>query len=280
MRPRPSERAASTNSVAAMLRDLGADDPRHVEPRERADRDEERDQGGDRLDRGANGVDLRGGGIFAGEQVDAQAGELLGQRLERGAKQDHDDQEGHRVEGVDDAHHQGVEPPAGVAGDGAPDDADGHRNQRGDQADGERHAAAVEDAREHIAAEVVGAEPVGAGGRQVLVWQVQQVGVGQAREHRADETGERDQDQRPRARPSPPCCETGAARRPSRGRCLFPDRWLRFEFRSFQCSVLRQRCWVGMVRNLVPSYFGTSGAQPRVEPELGEVGEEVGDDDE
>ena len=65
-----------------------------------------------------------------------------------------------RQAGVGGAHQEGVEPAALVAGDHGDGDAD----DAGDEHDGERHeqrhAGAVDQAAEHVAAEVVGAEDV------------------------------------------------------------------------------------------------------------------------
>ena len=52
-----------------------------------------------------------------------------------------------------------VDPAAVVAGEGAERDADQHRQQRGHRADQQRRAAAVDQRGQHVAAEVVGAEP-------------------------------------------------------------------------------------------------------------------------
>src|SRR5258707_13280980 len=64
-------------------------------------------------------------------------------------------------EGLDDldqALDQNVDPAPVIAGDAADDDAEGEADGDADEADGERDARAVEDAREHVAAEPVGAE--------------------------------------------------------------------------------------------------------------------------
>src|SRR5258707_11932925 len=64
-------------------------------------------------------------------------------------------------EGLDDldqALDQDVDPAAVIAGDAADDDAQGEADGDADEPDGQRDARAVEDAREQIAAEPVGAE--------------------------------------------------------------------------------------------------------------------------
>src|SRR5260221_2393996 len=64
-------------------------------------------------------------------------------------------------EGLDDldqALDQDIDPAAVIAGDAADDDAEGEADGDADEADGQRDARAVEDAREQVAAEPVGAE--------------------------------------------------------------------------------------------------------------------------
>ena len=65
-----------------------------------------------------------------------------------------------REHDVDDAHEQQVDDPAAVAGDQADQRAGDERDRDRDDADLERHLGAVDDAREGVAAEVVGAERV------------------------------------------------------------------------------------------------------------------------
>src|SRR5882724_5737311 len=62
------------------------------------------------------------------------------------------------LDDLDQALDQDVDPAAVIAGDAADDDAEGEADGDADEADGERDARAVEDAREHVAAEPVGAE--------------------------------------------------------------------------------------------------------------------------
>ena len=77
--------------------------------------------------------------------------------------EDHEKQEGQRIEDVDHAHHQGVDATACEARDCAVGDPEQQRHERGRECDGERDAPAFEAAHEDIAAEAVGAEPVRAG---------------------------------------------------------------------------------------------------------------------
>ena len=61
---------------------------------------------------------------------------------------------------IDEAHQQRVDPAAVVAGDGPDHDPDQRRDQRGADADGERDAAAVDQAAQLIPPQLVGAEHV------------------------------------------------------------------------------------------------------------------------
>src|SRR5579859_6936185 len=74
----------------------------------------------------------------------------------------HDDEEQERqaVEHVDDAHHDRVDGTAEEAGDGTVADADDDRDDGREHADQQRRPAALEHAREQVAAEIVGAEDV------------------------------------------------------------------------------------------------------------------------
>ena len=69
-------------------------------------------------------------------------------------------QDRERQHHVDRAREQRVDPAAVVAGDQADDDADEHAMRGRDDRHLERHARAVDVAREHVAAEVVDAERV------------------------------------------------------------------------------------------------------------------------
>ena len=72
----------------------------------------------------------------------------------------HDDEEdeGQRIEDVDDAHHDLVDPAAGKTGYAAIDHADQHRDDAAEDADGKRDAPGDQRSREEVAAAWVGAE--------------------------------------------------------------------------------------------------------------------------
>ena len=61
---------------------------------------------------------------------------------------------------VDDAHEHAVRPSAEVAGEQSDEPADRGGDDDGDDPDADRHAGAVDQAQEDVAAEVVGAEQV------------------------------------------------------------------------------------------------------------------------
>ena len=127
---------------------LAADDPRHVQPDDGAQGDEDQ------------------------EQV----------APEKHHEQDHEEHEGHGVEDVHDAHHQVVQPAAEIARDGAVADADEQADQRRRQAHHQRDAPAVERADEEVPAQRVGAEQVaglqaGADGQVAPVGEVVAVGA-------------------------------------------------------------------------------------------------------
>ncbi len=67
-------------------------------------------------------------------------------------------------EDVGDAHQHRIDPAAEIAGDRADGEPDGHHDDRHQHHDGERGARAVERAREDVAPQLVGAEPVRAEG--------------------------------------------------------------------------------------------------------------------
>ena len=67
---------------------------------------------------------------------------------------------------VGDAHDDGVDDPAEEPGDGAQGRADDHRHRHQHDRQRERQAGAVQDAAEHVAAELVRAEQVGVRRRQ------------------------------------------------------------------------------------------------------------------
>ena len=79
------------------------------------------------------------------------------ERRDEGERQD-EPREGE--EDVGDAHQHRVDQPAGIAGDRADGEADRRGDDRDEDDDEQRDARAVDDAREDVAALVVGAEPV------------------------------------------------------------------------------------------------------------------------
>ena len=111
---------------------LAAHDARHVQPLHRADRDE--------------------------DQEDVPA--------EEHGQQDDEEHEGQGIEDIDDAHHHIVDRAADIAGDRAIDHADHQADDRGQDADHQRDARAVQRAGEQVAAvgiraEVIAVGPVG-----------------------------------------------------------------------------------------------------------------------
>ena len=128
---------------------------------------------------------------------------------EAGPEDRHDgereDQRGDRQHQVGEAADEIVPPAAPVAGGEAQRDADQAVADLADDADGERDARAVDDARIDVAALRVGAEREFPAGRDLGV---HQVGV----HHRIGERDPRRQDRRRRRRARP-------ARRRSRARC-------------------------------------------------------------
>ena len=80
-------------------------------------------------------------------------------RVTRGEQQRRE-QRRHDREQLDDAHRHPVEAAAEIAGHRAERQADQQAEERGREADAQRHAGAIDDAGEEIAAEVVDAEPV------------------------------------------------------------------------------------------------------------------------
>src|SRR5690606_6597866 len=102
---------------------------------ERADGDEKRHQGGDRIDPGAGVADKRAVGALPGEEIVRPFGEFAGGGHDGSTKEDYDDEEGQGVEAVDRPHHQRVDAPS-----------DGDRDEGGDQAHGDRDASAEQDA--------------------------------------------------------------------------------------------------------------------------------------
>ena len=125
-------RAGRQHEFAVLERHhLPADDPRHRQPRDGAERGKEQEQLPDRR--------------LAAEERQ---------------QHDHDHHVGDRVQHVDDPHHHVVHVSAQVAGCRPIRDADDQRHQRGDDADHQRDAPAEQHARENVAARAVGAHGV------------------------------------------------------------------------------------------------------------------------
>jgi hypothetical protein len=80
--------------------------------------------------------------------------------LEGDHEQDDEEDEGQRIQRIDEAHHHGIDSPAGKAGNRAIGDADHEADQACDDGDRQRDANAHHRAHEQVAAEVVGAEQV------------------------------------------------------------------------------------------------------------------------
>jgi hypothetical protein len=80
--------------------------------------------------------------------------------LEDRQQEDDEEDEGQGIEHVDDAHHEVVDAPAQIAGDGAPGDPDEEADGGGDDADQQRDAQADQQAGEQVTALQVGAEDV------------------------------------------------------------------------------------------------------------------------
>ncbi len=157
--------------------DLAAHDARHGEPLDRAD-------GGEEAHDFANALEIAQQGELAQPGVEGVHGLL---------QEDHDeddkDRERQGVEDVHHAHEEGVGAAADIAGNRAVGDPDEERDHRGDEADHERDSAAVEQAREEVASELVGAQPVFCGrgsgaAREILV------GVAVVEEGRHGDAGE------------------------------------------------------------------------------------------
>ena len=101
---------------------------------------------------------------------------LVEARAQEGGERDGQDQERDRQQRVGEAHDRPVDPAARVAGEQPEGQAEGDGQRHRDQARPERRAGAEDDAREHVAADLVGAErmrearggadgaPVGGGG--------------------------------------------------------------------------------------------------------------------
>jgi hypothetical protein len=86
-------------------------------------------------------------------------------RVQRAGAHRRDDRESQQEIGkgeqdLDPAHHHRIEPAAGEAGDRSEHEPAGQRNQHGHHTDQQRDTRAVDHARENVATELVGAEPV------------------------------------------------------------------------------------------------------------------------
>ena len=71
-----------------------------------------------------------------------------------------EDQRRHRQQEIDEARQRLIDPAADDGGGEAGDDADGERQRGDDQREADRHARAIDQAAQEIAAEIVEAEPV------------------------------------------------------------------------------------------------------------------------
>src|ERR1700749_642172 len=132
LRRRDPGSARREDELLILERDyLPAHDARHRQPRDRAERREQKEY-------------------------------LFQRRLPAEEREQHDDDHHvrNRVEHVNDSHHQVVRLAAEIARGRAPGDAYDEREEGGDDADHERDAAALKHAREHVAARGVRAHRV------------------------------------------------------------------------------------------------------------------------
>ena len=115
-------------------------------------------------------------------------------RLHVGAQEHHDEDDvkerGQRDDDVHDAHHHHVDLAAEVARDAAVEHADNHVDEGRHEADGQRNARAVEDAREDVAPELVRAAQV-LQARALVHGGVVLMGVAVGREHRPEDRQQR-----------------------------------------------------------------------------------------
>ena len=130
-RPRAEKLRRPDIALLADLQDLPADEARGRGPSEQDERDEHRKDP-------------------AFSRSDAK-GDL---------EQDHEQQERQRDDEIGEPHQDLVRAPADKARGAAVDDADDDEEQRRHDTNEERHARAVHEARQHVAAEIVGAERV------------------------------------------------------------------------------------------------------------------------
>ncbi len=106
----------------------------------------------------------------------------------------HDEQERHGQQDVDDTHHDGVDDAADQAGHGAPQGADDAGDEGGQEADLQRGLATEHDPAEDVEAVVIGAEGVARLGPHVGVVQVRNGLLGVV-EHRAQEAEQHEEHQ-------------------------------------------------------------------------------------
>ena len=111
----------------------------------------------------------------SGERAPEERSEQEGQRqrlvtledlAQRGGSHDRHRKQRQAQDQVGEAHERGVDPTAVVAGDSPDQSPETGHHQPGQPGDGQAGAAAVDDAREDVPPEVVGAEPEAATGRQ------------------------------------------------------------------------------------------------------------------
>ncbi len=120
---------------------------------------------------------------------------------EHGDEDEGDEDRGEGELDVDDAHDQGLDTAADIGGDEAEGATDDERKDRAGGTDAEAGAQPVEDRRQHVAALIVGAEPIDAAGRGALARRqaaVEQVERGQIvrvlrRDQRREDRDQQDQ---------------------------------------------------------------------------------------
>ena len=177
------------------------------------------------------GVDLErqaphqaGEGRPAGDGQRGDQGAVAG--AEDGDQEQGDDHVGEADQHVDGAHHQLVEPAAPAGGEGPDDDARHGTDDQGDGGDRHREPAAPHQPGQHVPAEVVGAEPVLAGGAGQPVGQVlgRRVVGGDPRGEQQDQQDRREQHDADVERPVNGPAPRGAASSSTFGRCGCADR--------------------------------------------------------
>ncbi len=155
-----AERARGLHEFALLHgHDLAADEARVVDPAGERERDDEVDEAG----------------------------------AEEGDDRDREQDSGQSEEGVGEVEvDERVGPALVKAGEAAEDAADDERGADDGDGDEQRDARAVEGAREDVAAELVGAEPVRVGGRKKALREVELGGVVR-REQRGEDGAEREE---------------------------------------------------------------------------------------